>query len=218
MRLFEEAKGNCAALSRALLDSRWQRAIWYVALIAVLGSNLGIIIFTVFVRMGISPGVRFATFLSCLLMLSFLCDLWILGFIRWIVRRASKMTGLFQILGSLIVAALIGVGLVVVPFKLMMAVTPASGRPNLFGLACMVVIPLNIVDLLFSFAVFFVLGLFALHRLFWPLLDKPLYAIARYGVIKRKSILWAVGLVLLAGLGNAKSVFQWLVDVLSKLR
>ena len=168
--------------------------------------------------MGISPGVRLVMFLTVLLALSFLCDLWILGFIRWMVRRASRMTELFHILGSLIVTTFIGIGLVYVPFKMMMAVTPTDGSTNLIGLASLVVIPLNIVDLLLSFAVFFVLGLFALHRLFWPLLDKPLYAIARYGVIKRKSILWAVGLVLLAGLGNAKSIFQWLIEALPKIK
>ncbi|HTB92164.1 MAG TPA: hypothetical protein VK728_04990 [Candidatus Sulfotelmatobacter sp.] len=207
------------AISRALVeDSKWLRVIWYASFTVTLVTNLGQILFVVFVGMGISPGVRLVIFLTGLLALSFVCDLSILGFVRWVVRRASRMTGLFQILGSLILTAFIGIGLVVVPFKMMMAFSPARSPSNLIGLACLAVIPLNVVDLFFSLAVFFVLGLFTLHRLFWPVLERPLYAIARYGVIKQKALLWALGLVLLAGLGNAKSIFQWLVEALPKIK
>jgi hypothetical protein len=36
-----------------------------------------------------------------------------------------------------------------------------------------------------------------LHHLFWPVLQRPLYAFQRYEVIKRKPLLWTIGISLL---------------------
>jgi hypothetical protein len=36
------------------------------------------------------------------------------------------------------------------------------------------------------------------HRLFWPILERPLYAACRFGLVRRKKLLGAAGVTLLA--------------------
>jgi hypothetical protein len=55
---------------------------------------------------------------------------------------------------------------------------------------------LNAIDLLAGSAAL-ILGLALLvHRLLWPIFEKPLYALQRYEVIRNKRLLWGVGLAL----------------------
>jgi hypothetical protein len=52
---------------------------------------------------------------------------------------------------------------------------------------------LNFVDIV-ACSVFLLLLLFILlHRLIWPVMERPVYACARYGVINKKTLLWFVG-------------------------
>ena len=75
----------------------------------------------------------------------------------------------------------------------------------------------NAIDVI-ACSVFLVLLIFlACHRLVWPLLHRPLYAVARYGVIKRKALLWAFGAVLVIGPDKNVAVWKWLIDKVSSL-
>lgn len=207
------------ALIPAFMDSKWELRIWQVCVMFVIGRLIAPIGYVVITRMGFHSAVRFGTFMMFLLGLSFTFDLVFLGFTRWMLRRASTMAGTPQIIGLLAANSFIAVGLVVTPFKLFERFAPTDPQHySVFGLASFVVIILNIVDLGLSLLVFFVLAVFTLHRLFWPLMERPIYAVARYGLIKRKWLLWSVGLALVIGPTKDKSIFVWIVERISALK
>jgi hypothetical protein len=61
------------------------------------------------------------------------------------------------------------------------------------GAIIVVSLLLNAIDL-FAGSAALLLGVSLLiHRLFWPILEKPLYAIQRYQVIRNKKLLWGRG-------------------------
>jgi len=84
-------------------------------LLLIFRSNLGRIILKVFARMGTHSGIRLVTFIGILVGLSFICDVLFLGFIRWMVRRMSEVTSLFQLVGFLAMISIIAFGLVAAP-------------------------------------------------------------------------------------------------------
>lgn len=64
-----------------------------------------------------------------------------------------------------------------------------------------------------TLTVLFALALFA-HKLFWPLLERPIYALQRYGVIKRRTTVAGIGLALIYG---AWGKLDWLDKLSEKL-
>jgi hypothetical protein len=65
------------------------------------------------------------------------------------------------------------------------------------GLAMILSIVLNSIDVFATIATLIVASLMLMHRLTWPLLQRPIYAIQRMSLIRRKGWLWSVGVVLL---------------------
>jgi hypothetical protein len=67
------------------------------------------------------------------------------------------------------------------------------------GVGVVSVALLNFGDIV-ACSVFFVVMVFVLvHRLLWPTLERPVYALQRYGVIRRKALLSSIGAALLFG-------------------
>lgn len=203
---------------RSLFDTKWMSRLWNIVLILVLAQNFGEIIVRVVFQMGLHAALRFLTFLGMLLTLSFAFDLLFLGLTRWMVRRTSVMTKLPFMIGFLLLNILLAVALVFSPVVILAKSMPDEHHPSLLSLAALAVIPLNSVDVMLCLFVFFVLALFVVHRLLWPLLERPLYAIARYGLIKRKALLWAVGLALIAGPDKDKAILHWLIEKVLSLK
>jgi hypothetical protein len=52
-----------------------------------------------------------------------------------------------------------------------------------------------------------------LHRLFWPVIERPLYAVQRYAV-EKKEWLWVVGAALLFHRPGLRSFLSWVVTKL----
>jgi hypothetical protein len=108
--------------------------------------------------------------------------------------------------------SLVAVGLIALPFELMIKTIPDTQHVTLIPVASLALIPLNIIDLIACGVVFVILAAFIIHRIFWPLLERPLYAAARYGLISRKKLLWLIGGILVMGPANTKSVLAWAVE------
>ena len=54
-----------------------------------------------------------------------------------------------------------------------------------------------------------------IHKMLWPLLERPVYALQRFGVARRSKLLATIGIILV---GVAIDVFPtWLKDVIDKL-
>jgi hypothetical protein len=55
----------------------------------------------------------------------------------------------------------------------------------------------NAIDVLVGSTAFFLALLLLLHRLFWPAIQRPLYAIYRFAPVKQKKWLFRIGFALL---------------------
>ena|ERR1700691_4070740 len=94
-------------------------------------------------------------------------------------------------LGVIFLDCLLAAVLVYAPIE---GAVPILRRFPMFGFGAMLATLGNFVDIL-ACSVVLILMLFMLaHRLLWPLLKRPIYACQQYGVIRRKKLLWAIGL------------------------
>jgi hypothetical protein len=98
--------------------------------------------------------------------------------------------------GVIIVDCLLGLALVYVPIKIL-GVTPV--RFAWFGIGMALVAASNFLDIV-ACSIFLILMVFMLaHRLLWPLMERPLYACKRFGIIRRKKLLWTLAVILMFG-------------------
>jgi hypothetical protein len=71
---------------------------------------------------------------------------------------------------------------------------------------------LNVGDFV-ACSVFFIVMLAVLaHRLVWPVLDRPMYALHRYGVIRKKKFLWAFAVALFVGPHNFAALAKYIAQ------
>lgn len=90
----------------------------------------------------------------------------------------------------------VGAALVYIPAGLM-GVTPI--RFAWFGIGMALVAACNFLDILASSVFLLLMILMLTHRLLWPLMERPLYAFKRFGVIRQKKVLWAFAVTLMFG-------------------
>jgi hypothetical protein len=74
----------------------------------------------------------------------------------------------------------------------------------------------NFITALFSFVFIVLGGVMLLHRLFWPLLDRPIYALQKLGFIRRKKLAFTLGIALI-GVAVGGKVPSLLKDLLGTL-
>jgi hypothetical protein len=129
---------------------------------------------------------------------SFLFDVTFIAATRWALRWSGAMDRFVPIVGVVLVNAALGVLLVGSPF-LLLKWSPNSAET--WGAAFSIAAYSNSIDIIVA-SVFFVLALTLIaHRLFWPALNRPLYALQDRGVRKKLFSLAAVTLLGYAGLG-----------------
>ena len=131
--------------------------------------------------------------------ISFGSDVLYIALTRWILRKASETTQLLKIIGIISVDCVLGFALAFAPLSLGLLTLISTVKLNwpqsigVVGVFVMLSIALNLVDV-FACSVFVILMLLMLlHRLIWPIIERPLYACARYGVIRNKKLLWTPG-------------------------
>ncbi len=181
------------ALVPAFFKNRLVLALWWSIIPAALLSISGFLFFVFRTR-----GVR-ATFygiglVALVFISSLLCDLLYITLTRHILRRIIGIDRIPEIL-------------LMICLNLLALVIPLYG-PIYIGLAVykyapqagsMVVVSLlfNFINFIAGFAAFFLSLLLLLHRLFWPAIQRPLYAIYRFSPIKEKRWLFSLGIALL---------------------
>ena len=184
-------------LALALIPACWKNrvalALWWGVIPVTLISISGFVIF-VFKRYGTIPTLRALGIALVPFAVSVSCDFLYIVFTRWILRRVSSIDRIPEIAlmigGNLVIVAVLLVGTVyfgVVVFKYV---------PNV-GAFITVSVLLNSLDVLAGCAFLILALLLLLHRLFWPVIQRPLYAIQRFTPIKNKKWLFGVGLTLL---------------------
>jgi hypothetical protein len=171
---------------------RW---LWGVVVIWSFLGRFGFIIYLFYWRYGFRSGARAAAYVSLFLGIGIICDIIYVAATRWMLLRVIRST---TIAGTVIA---VGVNLVLIFFLLAGPMMIAMRLPSRFaalGAAIMFSFVLNAIDLIVCLVALCLAVIALIHRALWPALERPVYACARYGVIRRKALLWAVGIGLLA--------------------
>lgn len=181
------------ALMPALLKNKWLLAIWWAIIPVNLLSLGGLVAFFVKTR-GAAATMHGIGLVALLFVASLACDLAYITLTRYILRRASRIDHVPEIV-LMILANLAALAIPVLG-PIYGGVALANYAPYAAG---MVVLSLmfNAIDFLVGFAGLLLAVLLLLHRLFWPAIQRPLYAIYRFSPIKKKRWLFATGVALL---------------------
>lgn len=177
--------------------------LWGMAVFASTVIPFGRVFDLFALKVGYSLTFGVSTFVVFIFSVSLAFDVLYIALTRWMLRKAAESARLFKIIGVIALNCALGVFLGIGPIILgLIALTidvKLSG-PTWFGVASIGVMLgslLNLVDILACSAFLLVLIFILLHRLVWPLIERPLYACARFQVIKNKKLLWTAGLVLI---------------------
>jgi hypothetical protein len=115
---------------------------------------------------------------------------------RWILRKASCHQSLFMICIMLFGNLLLGATLLLIPYSIFFFTVKASGYYIIIAsLICLIAYSSNILDAIVS-SIFLVIALLMIvHRLFWPLLERPMYAFNRYKILsEQKKMVFFAGI------------------------
>jgi hypothetical protein len=181
------------ALVPAVFKNRWILVLWWAIIPAALLSISGFLIFVLRTRGARSLFYAFGV-VTLIFVSSLLCDLLYIALTRYILRRISRIDRISEIL-------------LMIVLNLMALTVPVLG-PIYGGLALFKHFPrvgatvlfsviLNFIDFLAGFAAFALALILLVHRLFWPAIQRPLYAIYRFSPITEKKWLIRVGVTLL---------------------
>jgi hypothetical protein len=152
---------------------------------------------------------RLAATLSFAFVASFGCDVMFIALTRWALRRASGMERFYQIAVIILVNCLLSLLLLVGPLLIMFP-QPAERSATLdpfelsttvpaYYLAAGLVAGLNEIDVLVALIFVFLALLMLCHRLFWPIINRPLYSLQAIGIARRRKLLYTVGIALFFG-------------------
>jgi hypothetical protein len=145
---------------------------------------------------------------------SFVCDIFFIVFTRWMLKRIAATTRIDKILFLLLLnfaacIMLIGPGFIDTTLVKPQLRFWVATQLKLLG-------QFNFLDAVVGGLFVLILSGVFLHRLLWPFLERPLYSLHRFGVIKNKKLLWTLGTVLLIGPAADVSFAKWIIDKVSK--
>lgn len=132
-----------------------------------------------------------------------------IAFLRSTLRTIARLDSTITITRYATLHLLFSVCLVLVPFGVLVISTSNGGSdaPSCalakLGFALLgLLTPANILPVTASVLYLFAVILLAGHHCFWPLISRPLYALQKTGIIKRKKFVASIGFALVAfGLG-----------------
>jgi hypothetical protein len=185
------------ALLPAFFQNKWVLGVWWMVIPAALLSISGFLVFAFKTR-----GAR-ATFYGIGLVVlifisSLLFDLTYIVMTRRILRRISRIDHIPEILLMVFVNLIALVIPVLAPIHV--GIWLAKYAPQA-GAMVAISFMFNSIDFLAGFAALLLALILLLHRLFWPAVQRPLYAIYRYAPLnvppKEKKWMWTIGIALL---------------------
>jgi len=161
------------------------------------------------------PGSNLLVLFSALL-ISVLSDVLLLSAARLSIRWISTSDDRSKILLAFLVQVLIVVLLIVVPFQL--AATFLTRNPNSVTAKILVSVGgLNVFTAFAASAFAFAMVIVVLHRAFWPILDRIIYAVARFTIIRNRMLMSSLAVIFVSyGLSLTQSLWGKLADLLLK--
>jgi hypothetical protein len=180
-----------AFLDRSDDEPLW---LWKLCVFGAVVAPIALMADAVMNKFGDLSALRFIAVTTLLFALSFSCDVLFIALTRWMLRKASEMKRLYETIGIILLNSALGLCLFYIPISLgLLLIKFPSQRIQIISVVIMMGSALNFVDIL-ACSVFLLLLLFILlHRLVWPIIERPVYACARYGVINNKTLLWLAG-------------------------
>lgn len=181
------------ALVPAVFEGRWVLRLWGLLVFVAVLRPMGYILFVLYSVKGTAFAGRTLGYIALPLAVSFVCDVSYVTLTRWMLRRVSTGSRVYE------VALMVAVNLFIL-YLVFLGPIQLGARVFRYwrggGVAIMLSFALNAIDF-FAGSAALLLGLALLiHRLLWPIVEKPLYALQRYGVISNKKLLWGAGLAL----------------------
>jgi len=181
------------ALLPAFETGRWVRRFWGLILIVVVLGPLVPFLFFLYSRRGAASAGHAVSYVALAFGVSFVCDICYVGLTRWMLRRVavnSRVSGVVLMVAiNLLLLTMLLLGPIELGIKLF-TYWPEGGEVILFSFF------LNAIDFFAGSAALFLGIALLVHRLLWPALEKPLYALQRYQAISNKKLLWGLGLSL----------------------
>jgi hypothetical protein len=157
----------------------------------------GLVLFAVHTY-GYTPPLRVLGIVLLLLLLSFGFDVLYISVTRMMLRWIFQMRRVHEIIGVIALNVGLALALVYGPIELMSVLT----KPYLlgaWGAWSATLVAFNFGDIV-ACSVFFVVTLAVLaHRLMWPILERHIYALQRFGLIRKKWLLLTIASLLWFG-------------------
>jgi len=153
------------------------------------------------------------------ILLGTLCDIVAIVIARRLLRVQQVSSSLWTIVSAGMLQVLLAVTLIVLPISTGMWVT-AHGNPVLFGLGLDLVVSslTNVFSAAVSISFGVAVATLIVHRMLWPVIDRPLYALARFGLFRnalRRSAVFGVGLAAVtSGLGQTDTMIAAVTQLL----
>jgi hypothetical protein len=197
-----------AALTPALDDSWLARVLSWSPILLFLISTSGFLAFVI-ARYGVLLSLRWMGIALTPFLVSLLWDFAYVSLTRWILRRISAIDHVYEIVLMIFV-------------NLILAVLPIVGTVYLgafifrfapdVGALTVLSFVFNFINVIAGLAALLLALFLLVHRLFWPIIQRPLYAIQRYTPIKKKGWLFTTGvaLIFLPGFTTIGAIIKYL--------
>lgn len=177
----------------AFTKSKVLLGLWWGLIVLTLVEAMDFILF-VFSTRGAGPAARGVSLVMLVFGFSLLCDLSYIVTVRWLLRRISQIDRVYEIVLQVLVNLLILAILMLGPIFLCLGIgrfSVLAGEVFLYSFV------LNSLNIVVAFAALTLASLLLLHRLLWPTIERPIYAIQRFALLKNKKLLWGIGICLI---------------------
>lgn len=176
----------------ALTDSKIVLGIWWLVNAIIVLKITDFLLFVSKVR-SVGLAARGMGYTALFFGTSLFVDLLYITLARWILRWISKEDSAWGISLALCVNFLALGGSIIGPISLGLEVSKYAAMAGAMIVFSFV---LNVIDVLASLAGFLVALTLLVHRFFWSVIQRPLYAIQRYRLLTRRKLLFWAGIVL----------------------
>jgi hypothetical protein len=193
----------------SLLPSRWFAILSFLPFLFLMSAAIYLI-------RNHRASQRSIAFFAALL-LSLLSDIFLLILVRFTLRWVSATISTFRIATAVLIQVSVIVILVIAPFEIATASMVDLRQPGWIFQMLAMMADLNaftgLASSLFLLALFFVL----LHKVFWPVLSKLFYPLARHKMIRNRRIMASVGTgCFVLAFGSMTTPIRNLLDSLAK--
>jgi hypothetical protein len=180
-----------------LVGRLWAFVAWTLAASIFLFRWAGFAVFGV-QTYGYAPVLRVLAVLLLILLFSLGFDVLYISITRWMLRRMLQIRPLHELIGLIVLDVTLAIVLVDGPIEMSSAMLKSASLEKA-SVAVLLLVMFNFGDFI-ACSVFFVVMLAILaHRLMWPIVERHIYALQRFGLIRKKWLLLTIASLLWFG-------------------